>query len=156
METRRYTYLAFGPLLVALCTAVSVVILLGLVALDPATFGLSGRALPLAAFAIGIAVSVGVIWHMNRRMHAGAVEVILDADGIAAPSTAFGGRIVRIGYGEVERLERFAFRGSRILEVHGGGRKIGIPRSALTSEEAFEDLAQTLAQRTAAEVTDAG
>lgn len=148
MQERSYTYLAFGPLLVVMVVGAGGTVLAGLMIAEPETFGLVSRTGPIVATAVVAAVTAGLCWLMNRRMQAGAVQVRLDATGITVPRNAMSSTPVRWDYARIADIRSFSFRTSKILElVHQDGRKIGIPRTALTSDADFNDLTMNVLMR---------
>ena len=151
MDDRRYTYLVYGPVLVAMIVGAMLTLMAGVVAADPQTFGLDSRTRSVICTVILAALTGGLVWVLNERMKSGVAQVTLGEMAIGTPRNAMTGRLARWDYAAIADAQFYTQRDTRILQItHLNGEKIGIPRSALVTDADFDDLTVELLRRISA------
>lgn len=151
MDDRRYNYLVYGPVLVAMVVGATLTMMAGVVAADPQTFGLDSRMGSVICTLLLAALTGGSIWVLNERMKSGVTQITLDEMAIVTPRNAMTGRLVRWDYTVIADAQFYTQRDTRILQIiRLNGEKIGIPRSALATAADFDDLTVELLRRISA------
>ncbi|RED18316.1 hypothetical protein [Pontivivens insulae] len=146
-ERLEFSYRSWGMVLTVVCVGVMIFGFTVSSFFDTHIFPAEQIGLIRALVVLNLIVTPLIVWWLYRKETRAGRVIVLDADAIHAPPHGFSRQILRVPYDTIERIHVTQFKSNTSLHITHPGKEIGIPRSGLESDGAFNQLHAELMKR---------